>query len=105
MLAEGEAAEERFADFADDDVRPSIRKQARATFMPRVPSPAACSARRCAASDGVGACELCFQGASDEEIAACEVEIDPDCLESALLEELERTTGARGQTIVAFVLA
>ena len=28
-------------------------------------------------SEAVGVCELCFQGASDEEIAACQVEIDP----------------------------
>ena len=38
---------------------------------------------------------------SDAEIAACEVDIDPDGLESVLLNEL----GARGETIVAFALA
>ena len=48
---------------------------------------------------------MCFEGASEAEIAACEVEVDGDGLESALLEELEKTTGARGQTIVAFALA
>jgi hypothetical protein len=30
---------------------------------------------------------------------------DPDDLESALIAELEKTTGARGRTIVAFCLA
>ena len=35
--------------------------------------------------DGLGVCELCFQGASDEEIAACEMKPDPDDLESRLL--------------------
>ena len=59
---------------------------------------------RCGA-DAVGVCELCFVGASDEEIAACEVEADVEDLESALLKELEQATGARGQTIVAFALA
>jgi len=54
--------------------------------------------------ESVGVCELCFQGANDAEIAACEVESDPDGLEHRLLEELERTAGARGQTIVAFAL-
>jgi hypothetical protein len=53
----------------------------------------------------LGVCELCFQGASDEQIAACEMKPDPDDLESALLEELERTTRARGNTIIAFCLA
>jgi Fe-S-cluster containining protein len=55
--------------------------------------------------DAVGVCELCFQGASEAEIAACEVEIDPDGLESGLLEELERTTSATGETTVAAALA
>jgi hypothetical protein len=30
---------------------------------------------------------------------------DPDDLESVLLQELQQTTGAHGQTIVAFCLA
>jgi Fe-S-cluster containining protein len=53
----------------------------------------------------LGICELCFQGAGDAEIAACEVEIDPDGVEQNLLEELEQLTGTRGETIVAFALA
>jgi len=55
--------------------------------------------------ESLGICELCFQDASDAEIAACEVEIDPDGLEGELLEELEQTTSARGETTVAFALA
>jgi hypothetical protein len=53
----------------------------------------------------LGVCELCFQGASNEEIAACEMRPDPDDLESALLQELEQAVGTRGKTIVAFCLA
>ena len=37
-----------------------------------------------------------------EEIAACEMKPDPDDLESRLLEELEKNTGTRGNTIIAF---
>jgi Fe-S-cluster containining protein len=55
-------------------------------------------------SDAVGICELCFQGASDEEIAACGVEIDPRGLESQLSNEVEESTGVRGETSVAFAL-
>ena len=55
-------------------------------------------------SEAVGVCELCYQGASDAEIAACEVDIDPDDLESALLKELAETSGARGDTLVALAL-
>jgi Fe-S-cluster containining protein len=50
-------------------------------------------------SEAVGVCELCFQGASDEEIAACQVEVDP-----GLEYELEKSTGVRGETSVAFAL-
>ena len=54
-------------------------------------------------SDAVGICELCFRGASDEEIAACQVEVGPG-LESQLSNEVEETTGVRGETSVAFAL-
>ncbi len=56
-------------------------------------------------SDGeLGVCELCYDGVSDEEVAACEMYPDPENLEAALLKELERQTGARGETIIAFAL-
>ena len=54
-------------------------------------------------SDAVGICELCFKGASDEEIAACQVEVDPE-LESRLSNELEESSGVRGETSVAWAL-
>ena len=41
-------------------------------------------------SGAIGMCELCFEGASDEEIAACAVEIDP-----AVMEQPEETNVAR----------
>ena len=50
-----------------------------------------------------GACELCYQGACDEEIAACAVEVDPDGLEAQLLAELSEE-GKTGMTIVAFAV-
>jgi Fe-S-cluster containining protein len=51
-------------------------------------------------SEAVGTCELCYAGATDEQIAECQVEIDPGGLEERLLDEL----GERGQTLVAFAL-
>jgi hypothetical protein len=53
---------------------------------------------------GLGVCELCYHGASDEEIAACEMEVDPDDLEEKLLKKVAVKTGVRGQTIIAFAL-
>lgn len=57
-------------------------------------------------SDGdLGHCELCFVGATEEEVVASEMHPDPDNLEAALVEELQRTTGECGETIIAFALA
>ena len=106
VLDEGEEAERRFADFANDEPCPVLdpqtgycelyesRPMSCRVFGPPVQS-----------EEGLGVCELCFQGASDAEIAACEMKPDPDDLESRLLAELEKNTGKRGNTIIAFCLA
>jgi Fe-S-cluster containining protein len=106
LLEEGVGAEERFAQFANDETCPVLdpvtgrcelyesRPMTCRTFGPPVRS-----------EEGLGVCELCFQGASDEEIAACEMVPDPEGLESSLVEEVERATGVRGDTIVAFAIA
>jgi len=105
VLDVGQEAEERFAEFANDEPCPALdpktglcdlyeaRPMTCRTFGPPVRS-----------GDGLGVCELCFNGASDEEIAACEMVVDPDDLESKLLAKLEQTNGPRGQTVVAFCL-
>jgi Fe-S-cluster containining protein len=54
---------------------------------------------------GLGICELCYHGATPEQIAACEMPVDPDGLEAALVEEYERSSGTSGRTLVAFALA
>jgi Fe-S-cluster containining protein len=106
VLHEGEEAEQQFADFANDEPCPVLdpetgycelyesRPMTCRVFGPPVRS-----------EDGLGVCELCFQGASEKEIAACEMRPDPDNLESRLLADLERTTGRSGNTIIAFCLA
>ena len=55
---------------------------------------------RMAKSDQLGCCELCFVGASEEEIAGCEMPVPID-LEERLVEE----TGDKRETIVAYVLS
>jgi Fe-S-cluster containining protein len=55
--------------------------------------------------EGLGVCELCFHEATPEEIAACEVHLDSDSLESSLTAEAERDAGRSGNTIVAWALA
>jgi Fe-S-cluster containining protein len=53
---------------------------------------------------GLGVCELCYHGATEEQIASCEMVPDPDGLEAILLERYERKIGTKGNTIVAFAL-
>lgn len=105
ILDEGPEAVARFEGFANDEPCPVLdpetgdcelyewRPMTCRVFGPPVRS-----------EDGLGVCELCFQGASEEEIAACEMKPDPDDLESAVLTELEKETHVRGNTIVAFCL-
>ena len=100
-----EDSESRFEDFANDEICPVLdpstglcdlyesRPMTCRTFGPPVRS-----------EDGLGVCELCYHGASDEEIATCEMEVDPDDLEGRLLRQVEAKTGIRGQTIIAFAL-
>lgn len=106
VLNETAEGTRRFEDFANDEPCPALdpatgncelyeaRPMTCRVFGPPIWS-----------EHGLGVCELCFQGASDEEIAACELKADPDDLESALLAELEKSTGKRGNTIIAFCLA
>jgi len=56
-------------------------------------------------SGAIGVCDLCFDGASDTEIAACLVDFDPEGLEPVLIDEFESATGLRGMTTVALSLA
>lgn len=106
LLHEGKGADQEFEEFADDEPCPVLdpetglcelyesRPMTCRVFGPPVRS-----------EDGLGVCELCFQGASDKEIAACEMTPDPDDLETRLLEELEKSTSKQGDTIIAFCLA
>ena len=108
ILAENADAEARFVDFANDEPCPALdpatgmcdlyatRPMTCRTFGPPV---------RSGPGGALGVCELCYHGASDEEIAACEMTPDPDNLEEALLKDVEQVVGVRGNTIVAFCLA
>jgi Fe-S-cluster containining protein len=53
---------------------------------------------------GVGVCDLCYHGATPDEIAACELHLDTEDLESAVTAEAEQSTDRIGSTIVAFTL-
>ncbi len=106
ILDDSETAEARFAAFAEDEPCPALDPATGACDL-YAARPLTCRTFGPAVrlgGEAVGACELCYQGATDEEIAACEVDPDPDDLEGALLAELAEDGGLRGQTIVAFAL-
>lgn len=105
VLDEGEAAEGRFAALGDDEPCPVLDPETGACDLYSV-RPITCRAfgpPLSCGSQAVGVCELCYEGATDEQIAACQVELDPENIEGALIEELD-AAGARGRTIVAFAL-
>jgi Fe-S-cluster containining protein len=106
LLDEGDDAEERFAEFANDEPCPALDPQTGLCELYEA-RPMTCRVfgPPVRSEDGLGVCELCFQGATDKEIAACEMNADPEDMESTLLRKLEKTTGVHGQTIVAFCLA
>lgn len=100
-----EDAERQFADFANDEPCPAL-DPATGTCDLYAARPITCRAfgPPVQSENGLGVCELCFHDATEEQIAGCEMELDPDDLESGLLKELERAHGRSGETIVAFAL-
>jgi Fe-S-cluster containining protein len=105
ILSEDESAEPAFEHFADDEPCPALDPSSGAcnlyAYRPmtcRVFGPPVRS------EGGLGICELCFQNATDEEIAACEMDPDPDDLESKLVANVEQLSDVRGNTIVGFAL-
>ena len=101
-LGTSEEEQERFEEFANEAACPALdpatglcdvyewRPMTCRVFGPPV---------RMAEGDSLGCCELCFVGATEDEIAACEMPI-PHELEAGLVEE----TGNATETVVAFAL-
>jgi len=104
LLGESDAARERFEDYANDAACPALdlvtgrcdvyewRPMTCRVFGPPVRS-------ETPDGEGLGHCELCFDGASNDEIAACEM-IVPHEKEQEIVDEIS----AKGETIVAFAL-
>jgi Fe-S-cluster containining protein len=110
VLAEAETDEDskRWDDFANDVPCPALHPENGTceiyeyrpvlcrTFGPPVQSEEN--------EDDLIVCDLCFDGATDEQVAACQMLPDPANLQPELLQELESKTGANGETIIAWVL-
>lgn len=103
ILGNSEESEQRFSDFANDEVCPALDpKTGTCDLYELRPMTCRVFGPPIRTEDGaLAVCELCFKGASNEQIAACEMTPDPDRLEDSILGEL----GDERETIVAFVLA
>jgi Fe-S-cluster containining protein len=102
LLGESDTERERFEDFANQAACPALdpatglcgvyawRPMTCRVFGPPV---------RMGEGGALGCCELCFVGADEEEIAACEMTLPYE-----LEERLQEETGQTGETLVAFAL-
>lgn len=104
-LGTSEADLAQFEDFANDAACPALDPStgrcdvyAWRPMTCRVFGPPVRSVNESGA-EGLGHCELCFIGASQEQIAACEMPV-PHALEAELLERI----GSHDETIVVFAL-
>ncbi len=105
VLGTSESDQARFEDFANDAACPALdpatgrcdvyqwRPMTCRVFGPPV------RATDESGAEGLGHCELCFIGATPEQVAACEMPV-PHALEAELLDEIRSET----ETVVAFVL-
>ena len=107
----GDSEQEQFDDFANEAPCPALdpasgrcdvyawRPMTCRVFGPPVRMDAGTGDGR-----ALGHCELCFAGASESDVARCEMPV-PHELEARLLDEIAaNSTGARGETVVAFAL-
>jgi Fe-S-cluster containining protein len=101
VLDEGPEAEARFDDFADDEPCPALDPETRTCdlyasrpFPCRVFGPPLRLGE-----DAIAVCELCFEDASDEQIAACEVASPAAAIEERLAAAL-----GGGRTVVAYAV-
>jgi len=105
-LGQTEADQQAFEEFANEAPCPALdpatgrcdvypwRPMTCRVFGPPV---------RMGKGDALGCCELCFQGATEAEIAACEMPAPHD-LEASLLDELDPVPDPAPETVVAYAM-
>jgi Fe-S-cluster containining protein len=106
ILGDSEECIQRFENFGNDEPCPALDPQSGLCELYEA-RPMTCRVfgPPVRSEGGLGVCELCFQGASSEEIAACEMVADPENLEERLIADIEKLSGKRGESIIAFCLA
>jgi Fe-S-cluster containining protein len=106
ILGDDDEAAEEFEEFADYEPCPALDPD-RGTCDVYAWRPITCRVfgPPVRSEGGLGVCELCYHGATPDEIAGCELKLDEaNALQAELAEELDKA-GNKGRTIVAFALA
>ena len=105
VLFQDESSSAAFESFGNDETCPALDPQTGLCDLYSA-RPLTCRAfgPPVQAGDGLGVCELCFRGASDDQIAACEMKVDPDKMEQKLIASLPENVVTLGDTIVTFAL-
>lgn len=96
---------EAFEDFANDELCPALDPKTGLCDL-YISRPMTCRVfgPPIRTEEGIGVCELCFVGATEEEITAGELHLNCERLETDLTAQAEHGTGKSGNTIVAFAL-
>lgn len=105
ILDEGDEPQQRFQEFGNEEPCPALDPETgRCDVYSARPMTCRVFGPPLETEDGIGACELCFHGATVQQIAACVMYPDPDDLEAELVAEIE-AKGLRGETLIAWVLS
>jgi Fe-S-cluster containining protein len=103
LLGQTDAEQQQFEDFANDAPCPALDPATGRcdvyAFRPMTCRVFGPPVRMENDAPALGHCELCFDGATQAEVAACEMPV-PHELEASLLDELE----PQGETVVAYAL-
>jgi Fe-S-cluster containining protein len=105
VLGDDDEAAKEFDDFANCEPCPALDPE-RGTCDVYAWRPITCRVfgPPVRSEGGLGICELCYHGATSDEIAGCELKLDEaHALQAELVAALEKT-GQKGNTIVAFAL-
>jgi Fe-S-cluster containining protein len=106
VLTDDDEAAARFEEFANFERCPALDPQRGTCDLYRW-RPVTCRVfgPPVRSDGGLGVCELCYHGASTEEIESCEIDIEEaNPLQAELVADLQKS-GNAGRTIVAFALA
>jgi Fe-S-cluster containining protein len=106
VLGDDDEAAEAFEKFADYEPCPALDPE-RGTCDVYEWRPITCRVfgPPVRSEGGLGVCELCYHGASPDEITGCEMDLhEANTAQAELVGELEKN-GKAGKTIVAFALA